>query len=84
MKAKRLTGQSVPHYQVPFPSPDSKLVREELVFWMLRGIPVFRPLRKLMVRFWFSRAGVSLMRRILQRKKRRAARKTEGPEDGRP
>lgn len=70
MALRRLFGRAVPRYTVSLARPSVRDVWEEAVFLAGRLIPIFGPIRRLVLRFAFSSAGLRIVRRRMERRKR--------------
>jgi coenzyme F420 hydrogenase subunit beta len=63
VQVRRALGLKVPRYTIPLPRPTARVIGHEIGFWLMRLIPAFGPLRRLLMRIGFSKLGVWLVRR---------------------
>lgn len=73
IKVRRLLGRPIPSYSVPLAKPSWSDIRKEIAFSTTRLLPVFGPVRRFFLRFALSPAGLWLVRRRIEQRRRRAA-----------
>lgn len=64
---------AVPSYPVEFAPHQRKVIVHEVLFWFMRLLPAFKPVRGFFLQLGFSRVGRYLIRRRMKRRERRAA-----------
>jgi coenzyme F420 hydrogenase subunit beta len=70
---RRKLKMNVPSYPMEFGPHRKKVVVHEVMFWFMRFLPAFRPVRAFLLQLGFSRVGRYLIRRRMKKRERRAA-----------
>jgi hypothetical protein len=73
LRVRRLLGWPNPVYRVNLPMTRGSVIRHEIGFWIMRIIPRFRFLRRLLLRVGFSRVGSYFIGRRMRMREKRVA-----------
>lgn len=73
---RRKLNLPVPEYPIVFAPHLKKVMFEEILFWLMRLLPAEKNVRKILLQLGFSRIGRYLIHRRMQKRIRRAAKRT--------